>query len=112
MGGSSNSVSGLPSNALLLHPSCHEWVERNRAYAKRMGWLVSSWDEPNETPVFCHGEWVLLTDDGGSVAVAVDGSGRGSLPIGGIVLPHDEVADVDSALPGAALERVPDARPF
>lgn len=113
MGGSSSAASGLPSNALLLHPSCHEWIERNRSYAKSMGWIVSSWDIPNEVPVFLHGEWALLTDDGSvTVCLAADWSGRGSLPVSGIVLPHDEVADVDSASASHPAEGVPSTRPF
>lgn len=64
MGGTSRENLGWASNALLLHPKCHENVERNRAKALENGWLCYSNDVPSEIPVLRIGEWVLLNDDG------------------------------------------------
>lgn len=64
MGGTKRESLGWASNALVLHPKCHETVERNRAQALENGWLCYSNDIPSEIPVLRRGEWVLLNDDG------------------------------------------------
>lgn len=64
MGGTSRESLGWASNALYLHPQCHENVERNRTKALENGWLCYSNDAPSEIPVLRIGEWVLLNDDG------------------------------------------------
>jgi 5-methylcytosine-specific restriction endonuclease McrA len=64
MGGTSRADSGNTANALLLHPSCHEWVERNRAAAYDMGYLVDQQSDPCGTRVKLWDGWVILTDTG------------------------------------------------
>ena len=113
MGGSAERTTGMASNALLLHPACHEWIEKNRAESASRGWIVRSWEQPQDVACFIHGDWVLLQPDGSAIITAdAAGSGRGSLPGGIAVPPHDEVADVDSASTGTASEQVPLASPF
>lgn len=90
MGGSSNPHVGGPDNALLLHPSCHERIERNRATSYLMGWLVTKQDDPATTPVRLWDGWFLLDREGGMLAVDPSGLPRGSDP------------DGPSALDGAA----------
>jgi 5-methylcytosine-specific restriction enzyme A len=64
MGGTSRTDSGSAANALLLHPSCHEWVERNRSVAYDLGYLVHQQDDPCEVPVKLGFVWGRLTQDG------------------------------------------------
>lgn len=64
MGGSKRAETGSASNGVLLHPACHEHVERNRAWAKENGWLVSQYLEPRSQPVKRWDGWFLLADDG------------------------------------------------
>lgn len=64
MGGSKRTETGAAANALLLHPKCHTWVERNRKEAMNYGFLVSQWDEPKDIPVYRARQWVLLSDNG------------------------------------------------
>ena len=65
MGGTSRTDSGGAANALLLHPSCHEWVERNRSASYDMGYLVGQTDDPCTTRVKLWDGWYMLTEDGG-----------------------------------------------
>ena len=64
MGGTSRTDSGGAANALLLHPQCHEWVERNRSAAYDLGYLVHQQDDPCEVPVRIGFMWVKLNNDG------------------------------------------------
>ena len=64
MGGTSRTDSGGAANALLLHPQCHEWVERNRAAAYDLGYLVGQSDDPRTTRVRMWDGWRYLTEDG------------------------------------------------
>jgi hypothetical protein len=44
---------------------CHSWVESHRTLAQGLGLLVRRGVIPcSQIPVFRHGRWVLLTDDG------------------------------------------------
>lgn len=67
MGGTRRTDTAGAANAILLHPSCHEWVERNRAAAIDQGFLVTQQHDPASTPVRLWHGWCLLTPDGGYV---------------------------------------------
>lgn len=62
-------------NLLLLCPSCHAVVEKERAAAYEGGWLVRQNDDPAAVAVLIGASrWVLLTADGRYRTVeAVDG---------------------------------------
>lgn len=64
MGGTRKPWIGLPSNGLLLHPACHDWVEEHRAVALELGLLVQSGQRPAEVPVYRWNGWHRLFDDG------------------------------------------------
>ena len=54
----------------------HLWVESHRQLAYGLGLLVRHGVTPcSEVPVFRHGRWVLLDDNGGVVAFEADGQG-------------------------------------
>jgi len=54
----------------------HRWVESHRLLAYGLGLLVRHGVTPFwEIPVFHHGRWVLLDDNGGVVQVEADGQG-------------------------------------
>ena len=72
MGGSRRKETGSASNAALLHPSCHERVERNRTDALKNGWLVPQSLEPREVPFHRHDGWFLFEEDGTLVPAQVD----------------------------------------
>lgn len=63
-GGTSDPAVGLPSNGLLLHPSCHDYVERKRKVAAELGFLLSAFQQPDEVPVYLWKGWHYLTQDG------------------------------------------------
>jgi hypothetical protein len=64
MGGSSLPDTNLPQNLLLLDPSCHDVVEKDRSAAYAGGWLVHQDADPLTVEVLRHGrEWVLLRED-------------------------------------------------
>ena len=67
MGGTRRTDTAGAANALLLHPSCHEWVERNRAAALDQGFLVTQQHDPAAIPVRLWNGWCLLTPDGGYI---------------------------------------------
>jgi len=72
MGGTRRTTTSGAANALFLHPSCHEWVERNRTAAYDMGFLVAQQDEPCAIPVqMWDGIW-YLSDDGSKGNVIPD----------------------------------------
>ena len=70
-GGSRNPALGLPSNGLLLHPSCHDYIESRRKIAAQLGYIVGYGRAPSEAPVMLWSGWHYLTDQGG--AVKIDG---------------------------------------
>lgn len=80
MGGTSRTDSGGMANALLLHPQCHEWVERNRSASYDLGYLVGQQDDPCETPVRMWDGWIKLSDDGSVIEVEGRDGGEASLP--------------------------------
>lgn len=64
MGGTKNPASRSAANALLVHFRCHEWIERNRTEAYKMGYLVHQTDESVSRPVLLPTGWFCLMDDG------------------------------------------------
>lgn len=38
-------------NLVVIHPECHEFAHRNRAFAADHGWIVSGWSDPSQVPV-------------------------------------------------------------
>lgn len=69
-GGSSREDLGLPSNGLLLHPSCHDYIESKRKIAAQLGFLVGYGTLPSQAPVMLWSGWHLLTDDGQALPLA------------------------------------------
>ena len=58
-----------PSNLLWVHHGCHnldsDSIHARPAFATDKGWMVPSWREPNDWPLFKpDGSVVLLQDDG------------------------------------------------
>lgn len=54
-----------PPNLLALHDCCHARAHRNRAWARRHGYIVHRGDDPAARPVWRHGRsWRLPTPDG------------------------------------------------
>jgi HNH endonuclease len=68
-GGSSRTDLGLPSNGLLLHPQCHDFVERKRRVSAQLGFLVGYGSLPSDVPVYLWSGWHYLTDDGGLIKI-------------------------------------------
>jgi len=61
--GSSTADPHAVDNLLLLHPTCHlVRIERHRAEAYAMGWLVRHGFAPADVPVFTYRGWVRLSD--------------------------------------------------
>lgn len=77
MGSTSRPESASAANCLLLHPACHDYIEKHRTEAFNNGWLVRQMDDPRLLPVMIHGRWSLLFEDG-TVHVVSAGAGRGS----------------------------------
>ena len=64
-GGSQLGDTNMPQNLLLLDPSCHARIEKERTAAYEGGWLVRQEGNPLEVEVLRHAlEWVLLQEDG------------------------------------------------
>ena len=80
MGGTSREESGEAANCLLLHPACHEYIERHRTESYEKGWLVRQNDEPTLVPVQVQGRWCILYDNA-TVGFLSAGAGRGSPPL-------------------------------
>ena len=60
------------SRLVWLCRECHRWVESRRTLAYGLGLLVRRGVTPSSAvPVFRHGRWVLLTDDGLVTSTAV-----------------------------------------
>lgn len=66
VGGDRRPDVNLPSNLVLLHRECHEFVERHRAAAYDLGLLLPYPDRPSRVRIrhAVHG-LCWLTDDGG-----------------------------------------------
>ena len=63
-GSTTRPESASPANCLLLHPACHDYIERHRTEAKEKGWLVNQHDDPRLMPVLVQGRLSVLFDDG------------------------------------------------
>jgi HNH endonuclease len=68
MGGSVDPSLGKPSNGLLLHPKCHEFIESHRKASAMMGYLLNSVADPSKVPVYTWRGWMLLGNDGSANA--------------------------------------------
>jgi hypothetical protein len=64
MGGSDNIALGLPSNGLMLHPKCHDYIESHRKVAAQLGFILGVVQDPMEWPVYLWHGWALLNEDG------------------------------------------------
>jgi HNH endonuclease len=64
MGGSDDAALGLPSNGLLLHPSCHDYIESHRKVAAQLGYILGATQNPMEWPVYLWHGWCWLNEDG------------------------------------------------
>ena len=69
MGGSNREDLGLPSNGLLLHPRCHDFIESHRKIAAQLGFLVGYGTLPRNSPIMLWNGWHWLTDDGKSIKI-------------------------------------------
>jgi 5-methylcytosine-specific restriction endonuclease McrA len=64
LGGTKREDTNLPSNLMLLCPSCHADVESNRGEAQAVGWLLRQNDDPAAVAVLVQRDrWVYLTVD-------------------------------------------------
>ena len=91
---------GLPSNGLLLHPSCHDYIESHRTIAAQLGFIVGYGRSPRHVPVMLWRGWALLEDAGTAVMLPgppplwpMDADALGDV---------DNVADVDTGVPPEA----------
>jgi hypothetical protein len=64
MGGSDSIALGLPSNGVLLHPRCHDFVESHRKVAAELGFLLGAAQDPMEWPIYLWKGWHYLNEDG------------------------------------------------
>lgn len=64
MGGSDNERLGLPSNGVLLHPNCHEYIESRRKIAVQLGFILNLTANPTEWPIYLWKGWHYLNEDG------------------------------------------------
>lgn len=69
-GGSRLDDTNTPPNCLHLCSHCHTLIERNRALAYLMGWLLPEGLSPIAERVMYRGDWVILDNDGRVWAVA------------------------------------------
>lgn len=70
MGGTSRDDLSLPSNGLLLHPGCHDYIESKRKVAAQLGFLVGYGSEPRTVPIMTGWTgWVWLDKEGGYIKI-------------------------------------------
>lgn len=71
-GGSKRPDTNLPSNLLLLCPTCHEAVESRRIAGYENGWILRSEAVPSRVPCTIHNgsRQVYLTDQGSYVVAS------------------------------------------
>ena len=72
MGGSRREDTAQFSNALVLHSSCHRWIEMNREEAYKLGFLVPQHRLPAVVPVHLWDGWYLLNPDGSKTNVRLN----------------------------------------
>ncbi|MCX2931359.1 hypothetical protein ORI20_13830 [Mycobacterium sp. CVI_P3] len=63
-GGSKRDDTNLAANGLDACNYCHDVIEKNRALAYLVGWLLSDNQLPDQERVLRRGEYVLLDNDG------------------------------------------------
>jgi len=68
MGGTSRKASFDLSNLICVCHLCHGYIERHRAAAYAMGWLVRSPIEPVNVRLKYRGQWALLDNVGGIIS--------------------------------------------
>lgn len=78
MGSTNRPESASPANCLLLHPACHDYIEKHRTESFNNGWLVRQQDDPRLMPVLIAGHWSILFDDGSLRPISA-GATRGSV---------------------------------
>ena len=49
-------------NCVSICHMCHDWIHANPGISYEWGWLVKSYDHPEETPVRVIGNWLHLSD--------------------------------------------------
>ena len=64
MGGSDSIALGLPSNGVLLHPACHDYIESHRKVAAQLGFILGVLEDPVEWPIYLWSGWHYLNEDG------------------------------------------------
>jgi HNH endonuclease len=69
-----------PSNLIYIHHSCHnlstDSIHLNPQKAEEKGWMVASWQDPEETPIATpEGGFALLLNDG-SIKRLGEGNGN------------------------------------
>lgn len=65
MGGTKNeAVAYGLANLILLCRSCHNWVHGHPTESYKLGFLVHSWDDPEEVPVVKSGARIYFRSDG------------------------------------------------
>lgn len=62
------------ANLIWIHHGCHnlktDSIHLNPEMAERKGWIIASWQEPEETPFFKpDGSIVLLTNEGTTISL-------------------------------------------
>jgi 5-methylcytosine-specific restriction enzyme A len=71
MGGSRDTSLNEASNLMMICGSgtsgCHGYVESNRELSYTNGWLVHSYEIPNQKPVLIRDKFVVLDDEGNYV---------------------------------------------
>lgn len=40
-----------PANVMSVTAVQHDWIHRNPKKARAIGWMVHSWEDPNEVPI-------------------------------------------------------------
>ena len=70
-----------PENLLLLHRSCHDWIEDNPKLSIAAGWMIRAHQDPADTLVWCpwEGFWYRL-----------HGPEFYKDPLSGILAPHPD----------------------
>lgn len=63
-GGTRRPEINSPANLILVCSDCHAKIESQRLTSAVCGFIVRYGQNPAETPVFRHGAWCLLSDDG------------------------------------------------
>ena len=66
-----------PSNLIRVHHGCHNLkttsIHNNPENASQKGWMVGSWQEPNEVPFTRPDGSIVLLHDTGEVSVLMEG---------------------------------------